>query len=55
MVYADGEWLYVDTSLNDLTSSHTMLLRDSYPNHPDKEPDATAFIKELLVPGSSKF
>ena len=54
MVYADGQWLHVDVSANDLTNSHTMLLRETYPNHPDQAPEATAFIKELLVPGSTK-
>ena len=54
MVYADGQWLHVDVSANDLTNSHTMLLRETYPNHPDQAPAATAFIKELLVPGSTK-
>lgn len=54
MVYVDNQWLHVDVSLNDVTHSHTMLLRESYPNHPDEVPEATAFIKELLVPGSTK-
>ena len=54
MVYADGQWLHVDVSANHLTNSHTMLLRETYPNHPDQAPAATAFIKELLVPGSTK-
>lgn len=54
MVYADGQWLHVDVSANDLTHSHTMLLQETYPNHPDQAPDATAFIKELLVPGSTR-
>lgn len=54
MVYADGQWLHVDVSTNDSTHSHTMLLRETYPNHPDDAPEATAFIKELLVPGSTK-
>ena len=54
MVYADGQWLQVDVSLNDLRGSHAMLLQETYPNHPDQAPEATAFIKELLVPGSTK-
>ena len=54
MVYADGQWLHVDVSLNDLTSSHSMLLRETYPNHPDRAPEQTAFLKELFVPGSIK-
>ena len=54
MVYVDGQWLHVDVSLNDLTSSHSMLLRETYPNHPDRVPEQTAFLKELFVPGSTK-
>lgn len=54
LVYVEGQWLHVDVSLNDVTHSHTMLLRETYPNHPDQAPEATAFIKELLVPGSTK-
>ena len=54
MVYVDGQWLHVDVSLNDLTSSHSMLLRETYPNHPDRAPEQTAFLKELLVPNSTK-
>nr|WP_325299424.1 transglutaminase domain-containing protein [uncultured Dysosmobacter sp.] len=54
MVYADGQWLHVDVSLNDLTSSHSMLLRENYPNHPDRAPEQTAFLQELFVPGSTK-
>lgn len=53
-VYVDGQWLHVDVSTNDVTHSHTMLLRETYPNHPDQAPEATAFLKELLVPGSTK-
>lgn len=54
LVYADGQWLYVDVTVNDNTNSHTALLRESYPRHTDREPAATAFLKELLVPGSTK-
>ena len=54
MVYVDGQWLHVDVSLNDLTSSHSMLLRETYPNHPDRAPEQTAFLKELFAPGSTK-
>ena len=54
MVYVDGQWLHVDVSLNDLTSSHSMLLRETYPNHPDRAPEQTAFLQELFVPGSTK-
>lgn len=54
MVYVDGQWLHVDVSLNDLTNSHSMLLRETYPNHPDRAPEQTAFLKELFAPGSTK-
>lgn len=54
LVYADGRWLYVDVSTNDVTHSHTALLRETYPSHTDTAPAATAFIKELLVPGSTR-
>ena len=54
MVYVDHQWLHVDVATNDVTHSHTMLLRDTFPNHPDRAPEQTAFLKELLVPGSTK-
>lgn len=54
MVYVDGKWLHVDVSLNDLTHSHAILLSENYPRQIDQAPEATAFIKELLVPGSTK-
>lgn len=54
MVYADGQWLHVDVSANDATHSHTILLVESVPSRTDEAPEATAFLKELLVPGSTK-
>ena len=33
---------------------HYMLLQETYPNHPDRAPEQTAFLKELFVPGSTK-
>ena len=54
MVYVDGKWLHVDVSLNDLAHSHAILLSEDYPRKIDQAPEATAFIKELLVPGSTK-
>ena len=54
MVYVDGKWLHVDVSLNDLTHSRAILLSENYPRQIDQAPEATAFIKELLVPGSTK-
>ena len=54
MVYADGRWLYVDVSADDLRQNKSALLQETYPRHTDISPEATAFIKELLVPGSTK-
>lgn len=54
MVYADGRWLYVDVSANDLHGNKNALLVEAYPRHTDIAPQATAFLKELLVPGSIK-
>jgi len=55
MVYADGQWLHVDISANDLANSNYVLLTESYHfEQEDRAPEATAFLKELLVPGSTK-
>ena len=54
MVYADGRWLYVDVSADDLHGNKNALLVEAYPRHIDIAPQATAFLKELLVPGSTK-
>lgn len=54
MVYADGRWLYVDVSADDLNQNKNALLLESYPRHTDIAPEATAFLKELLIPGSTK-
>ncbi len=54
LVYVEGQWLHVDVAYNDHNNTHYMLLAESYPNHPDQAPEATAFLKELLVPGSTK-
>lgn len=51
MVYADGQWLHVDAAFNDAVSP-VLLVKDR-PDYPDSKPEATAFIKELLVPGST--
>ncbi len=55
MVYADGRWLHVDVSANDTNRRDLILLKETYPasGYPDSYPEVTAFIKELLVPGSS--
>ena len=54
LVYVDGQWLHVDAAANDLYRNHSVLLAKTYPNHPDQAPEATAFLKELYVPGSTK-
>ena len=54
MVYADGEWLHVDVSSNDQMVRDSILLEKSLPSRTDRAPEATAFLKELLVPGSTK-
>ena len=54
MVYADGHWLYVDVSADDLHGNKNALLVETYPRHTDIAPEQTAFLKELLVPGSTK-
>lgn len=54
MVYVEGKWLHVDVSLNDLTHSRAILLAENYSGQIDQAPEATAFIKELLVPGSTR-
>ena len=53
LVYVDGQWLHVDAAANDLYRSHSVLLTETYPGHADIAPEATAFLKELLVPGST--
>ena len=53
LVYVDGTWLHVDVSANDLYGTNSILLTETYPNHPDRAPEQTAFLKELLVPGST--
>lgn len=55
MVYVDGQWLHVDVSQNDLSLSHnSILLSTTAFQRVDRAPEATAFLKELLVPGSTK-
>ncbi len=54
LVYADGRWLHVDVSLNDLPGDGGgILLAEAVPNRTDRAPEATAFLQELLVPGST--
>ena len=55
MVYVEGQWLHVDVSLNDLSTHHSgMLLAKTASDRVDRDPNATAFLKELLVPGSTR-
>ena len=54
LVYVDGQWLHVDVSANDLSGRNGVLLVESYQTGKDQAPEATAFLKELFVPGSTK-
>ena len=54
LVYVDNQWLHVDVAYNDHNNTDSMLMAESYPNPPDQAPEATEFLKELLVPGSMK-
>ena len=54
LVYVDGQWLHVDVSANDLSGRNAVLLAESYQTGKDQAPEATAFLKELFVPGSTK-
>ena len=54
LVYVDGQWLHVDVSANDLSGRNKVLLVESYQTGKDQAPEATAFLKELFVPGSTK-
>ena len=53
MVYVDGQWLHVDVSANDLYRQHYILLAETVQGRIDQAPEQTAFLKELLVPGST--
>ena len=54
LVYVNGRWLHVDVSANDLSGRNGVLLVESYQTGKDQAPEATAFLKELFVPGSTK-
>ena len=54
MVYADGQWLHVDVSANDHYNRPYLLLAETAQGRTDTAPEATAFLKEVLVPGSTK-
>ncbi len=53
LVYADGRWLHVDVAANDLYQQDYILLTEAVSDRVDQMPEATAFLKELLVPGST--
>lgn len=53
-VYCDGRWSYVDVSLNDQVANHAYLLFASSTKKQSSDPEAAQFLKELLVPGSTK-
>ena len=48
------QWLHVDVSANDLSGRNGILLTETYQTGKDQAPEATAFLKELFVPGSVK-
>ena len=54
LVYVDSQWLHVDVSANDLSGINGILLKETYQTGKDQAPEATAFLKELYVPGSTK-
>ncbi|WP_251316851.1 transglutaminase domain-containing protein [Flintibacter muris] len=53
LVYVEGQWLHVDVSANDLSGRNGVLLIETY-GGADQALEATAFLKELYVPGSTK-
>lgn len=54
LVYADGQWLHVDVAANDHYNRPYILLAETVSGRTDEAPEATAFLKEVLVPGSTK-
>lgn len=54
LVYVESRWLHVDVSANDLSGINGILLKETYQTGKDQAPEATAFLKELFVPGSTK-
>ena len=51
-VYCDGDWSYIDDSLNDQVSGHDYLLFSDSTKKQSSDPEAVRFLKELLEPGS---
>ena len=54
LVYVEGRWLHVDVSANNLSGRNGILLIETYQTGKNQAPEATAFLKELFVPGSTK-
>lgn len=54
LVYVEDQWLHVDVSANDLSGRNGILLTEVYQTGKDQAPEATAFLKELFIPGSTK-
>ena len=54
LVYVDGQWLHVDVSANDLSGWNSVRLIETYQTGKDQAPEATAFLKELYIPSSTK-
>ncbi len=52
-VYVDGEWRTVDVGYYDTALTEAAVFPASIP-HTDADPQKTNFVKELLVPGSTK-
>ncbi|MDL2272987.1 S-layer homology domain-containing protein [Oscillospiraceae bacterium OttesenSCG-928-G22] len=53
-VYVDGSWLHVDVQLNDGSPTRSAMLLSETSRKTDRNPAETNFVRELLVPGSTK-
>ncbi len=53
-VYVDSQWLSVDVSSNDISINQNAYLLTTRLPDTDRCPAATRFVRELLVPGSTK-
>lgn len=55
LVYTDGNWLHVDVTNNDISADkHNLLLNEISLGYIDEAPEMTAFLKELIIPGSTQ-
>ena len=55
LVYVDSKWLHVDVTNNDgSANTHNLLLSDTSLGYIDTAPEMTEFLKELIVPGSTR-